>query len=437
MRRALAANDVVMFAVGVWLASVVKESPTNLWAVFVLPFAFAVLAKLTGLYDNDVERIRHETIEELGRVFFCVIFVGLVGTVISPLVVNPGSRAFSVVIVTLLVLIGRATVRRIVVAATPPERCVLIGSDDDAIQLTRRFERADTYRAKIVDRVSITPGMLEDKRESREQLSALIGAHRAERVIVVPRAQSDLEAVRALTTAGVKVSILPTFLEVVGTSWVIDDLGGMNLLGVKRPALNRSSLVIKRTFDLALAIPGAILISPLMLAIALAIKLDSRGPAIFRQRRAGRRGEEFTMYKFRTMVVGAHDHRSLLKTLNEADSGLFKINDDPRVTRVGRILRKTSLDELPQVFNVILGSMSLVGPRPLIPEEDSGLSGWARFREKIPPGMTGPWQIGGSSKIPIDEMAGLDYLYATEWSLWLDIKILIRTAVFMLGRKGR
>ena len=208
----------------------------------------------------------------------------------------------------------------------------------------------------------------------------------------------------------------------------------MKLLGVRKPALSRSSLAIKRTFDLALTIPGLILISPLLILITVAIRISSPGPALYRQRRIGRHGYEFTIYKFRSMVEDAHSSRSLLKKLNEADDGLFKIAEDPRVTGVGKLIRKTGLDELPQLFNVLGGSMSLVGPRPLIPEEDARLKGWERFRQNVPPGITGPWQIGGSSKIPINEMAALDYRYATDWSLWVDIKLLLRTMIFVLGR---
>ena len=429
-------SDFVMAATGLWLVSIVKSVPPNVESIALMPFAAVLIAKLLGLYDNDSERLRHGTIDEIGRIATCVLVIGLVGTFWSELI-YPGNRAIAFVLVTSTIIVGRAIARRVVVASTPAERCLLIGSDHDAELLSRRFERAHTFNAVIVDQIWLSKGMLSDTKQARRQLRELVASHRAERVIVVPTSQDHLDSVRALTTAGIKVSISPHFLEVVGSSWVVDDLGGMNLFGVKQPGLNRSSLAIKRAFDLVLSIPGTLLVLPLMLLIAIAIRLDSRGPAIFRQRRVGQFGHEFTMYKFRTMEVGAHKKRSILATLNEADAGLFKITDDPRVTRVGKLLRKTSLDELPQILNVILGSMSLVGPRPLIPDEDAALSGWARFREKVPPGMTGPWQIGGSSKIPIDEMAGLDYRYATDWSLWVDIKILLRTAVFMLGRRGR
>ena len=150
----------------------------------------------------------------------------------------------------------------------------------------------------------------------------------------------------------------------------------------------------------------------------------------------GREGIPFEMFKFRTMVDGAEAQKAELAADNEAGGGLFKIKDDPRVTRVGRLLRRASLDELPQLLNVLRGEMALVGPRPLVLDEDSQIEGWQRPRLELPPGMTGPWQIFGSARIPLDEMVKIDYLYGANWSLWLDMKILLRTVPFVLGRRG-
>jgi lipopolysaccharide/colanic/teichoic acid biosynthesis glycosyltransferase len=170
--------------------------------------------------------------------------------------------------------------------------------------------------------------------------------------------------------------------------------------------------------------------------IAVAIKLISPGPVFFRQRRMGKDNVPFEMLKFRTMVDGAEYHKPALMDRNEAGGGLFKIQDDPRVTRVGRLLRRTSLDELPQLFNVIRGDMALVGPRPLVIDEDSQIEGWRRRRLLLTPGMTGLWQVFGSARIPMNEMVKIDYLYGANWSLWLDVKVLLRTVPFVLGRRG-
>ena len=173
-----------------------------------------------------------------------------------------------------------------------------------------------------------------------------------------------------------------------------------------------------------------------MLVIAAAIKLDGRGPVLFRQQRVGQHGRHFWMIKFRTMVPDADALKDELRALNEAQDGLFKIADDPRVTRVGRFLRKSSLDELPQLLNVIRGEMSLVGPRPLVIEEDHKIEGWDRRRLDLMPGVTGPWQILGPTRVPLQQMGSMDYLYVANWSLWSDMKILLRTVAHVLERRG-
>jgi len=173
----------------------------------------------------------------------------------------------------------------------------------------------------------------------------------------------------------------------------------------------------------------------MLAAAALAIRLESPGPIFFRQTRVGRDGETFDILKFRTMVVDAEERKAELLEFNETD-GFFKMQDDPRITRVGKVLRKTALDELPQLFNVLRGEMSLVGPRPLVLDEDRRVEGMHRNRLHLTPGMTGHWQILGSSRIPMSEMVNIDYLYVANWSLWVDIKILLRTVPFMLSRRG-
>ncbi|MGH2868799.1 MAG: sugar transferase, partial [Solirubrobacteraceae bacterium] len=177
-------------------------------------------------------------------------------------------------------------------------------------------------------------------------------------------------------------------------------------------------------------------LAPLMLTMALAVKLSSRGPVFFCQPRIGQRGEGFEMLKFRSMVVHAERIKDKLQDRNEAGDGLFKIADDPRVTRVGRLLRRSSLDELPQLINVFRGDMTLVGPRPLVPDEDAQIEGWKRRRLALKPGMTGLWQVFGSSRIPVQEMVKIDYLYGANWSIWLDIKILLRTIPYVLRQRG-
>jgi lipopolysaccharide/colanic/teichoic acid biosynthesis glycosyltransferase len=191
----------------------------------------------------------------------------------------------------------------------------------------------------------------------------------------------------------------------------------------------------KRALDIVLSLLAMIVLAPLFLAITVIILLDSPGPVLFRSTRIGRNGEPFAMLKFRTMIVGADEQRDALRHLSEAPDGLFKLRSDPRFTRFGRKLRATSLDELPQLFQVLTGKMSLVGPRPLPPEEDALVQA-AGLRMHSRPGMTGPWQVAGSWRVPLTEMVELDNDYLTNWSFWMDLKLLARTVPHILRRRG-
>jgi exopolysaccharide biosynthesis polyprenyl glycosylphosphotransferase len=270
------------------------------------------------------------------------------------------------------------------------------------------------------------------------QLVELAREHDVHRVIVAPLesdAADTLELIRLVKATGLRVSVLPRMLEVVGSSIEFDHLEGVTMLGVRSFGLTRSSRVIKRAFDLVGSSLLIVLLSPLLAVVAVAIKLDTRGPVLFRQTRVGRDGRPFRIYKFRSMVDDAEARKHELRHLNETD-GLFKIAEDPRVTRVGRLLRSSSLDELPQLFNVWHGEMSLVGPRPLVVDEDALVNGLDRLRLHLTPGMTGDWQILGNTRVPLQEMVGIDYLYVANWTLWSDVKILLRTIPYVLARSG-
>jgi lipopolysaccharide/colanic/teichoic acid biosynthesis glycosyltransferase len=195
-------------------------------------------------------------------------------------------------------------------------------------------------------------------------------------------------------------------------------------------------IAAKRLMDIFLSLLALILLAPVWGAIALLIKLDSPGPVLFRQRRVGQGGEPFQMLKFRTMIKDADAHKLSLLHMNDAAEGLFKIQQDPRVTRVGRMLRSTSLDELPQLLHVLTGRMSLVGPRPLVQEEDELIAGRYRERLEMRPGITGAWQVAGASRIPINEMVKLDHDYVVNWSLRGDLKLLLGTIPHVLLRRG-
>jgi lipopolysaccharide/colanic/teichoic acid biosynthesis glycosyltransferase len=207
-------------------------------------------------------------------------------------------------------------------------------------------------------------------------------------------------------------------------------------MGVPRFGLSRSSQVLKRTFDVTGATFVLLFAAPVMAAIAVAVKLGAPGPVLFRQTRVGRDGQPFQMLKFRSMVDGADALKEALREHNEAD-GLFKIEADPRITRIGRLLRRTGLDELPQLFNVLAGDMSLVGPRPLVLEEDLRVTGFDRRRLHLTPGITGRWQTLGAARIPLEEMVKIDYLYIANWSPWADFKIMVETVGYLARRRGQ
>jgi exopolysaccharide biosynthesis polyprenyl glycosylphosphotransferase len=257
-----------------------------------------------------------------------------------------------------------------------------------------------------------------------------------DRIIIAPtttETRGIVELIRIAKAIGVRVSVLPRMLEVVGSTVEFEDVDGLTVLGVRPFGLSRSSRILKRIFDLIATGVGLIVVGPIIAAIALAIRLDSKGPVFFRQVRVGRDGNPFRIYKFRSMVVDAEEQKERLRALNEVGDGMFKISHDPRVTRVGNILRRTSLDELPQLFNVLRGEMSLVGPRPLVTDEDALVLGLDRSRLHLTPGMTGPWQVLGA-RVPMSEMVGIDYFYVASWSLWLDLKLLLRTVRHVVRR---
>jgi len=213
------------------------------------------------------------------------------------------------------------------------------------------------------------------------------------------------------------------------------DPGGQQDLLEPAFGSRRAALAAKRTLDLVIAGVGLVVLSPVAALIAVAIRRASSGPAIFRQTRVGRDGEPFSMLKFRTMIDRAEEARAGLEGRNES-SGIFKLKDDPRLTGIGRLLRRCSLDELPQLVNVLRGEMSLVGPRPLVPEEDERIQGPHRGRLLVRPGMTGPWQALGPVRPPLREMIVIDCLYVANWSLWMDLKILLQTFRHVLLLRG-
>jgi len=245
--------------------------------------------------------------------------------------------------------------------------------------------------------------------------------------------------VRECERRQVSARIVPDLFQMSLSQVDVDDLGGVPLVGVREVGFERGALLVKRGVDILGALVGLTLGAPFLALIALAIRLDSPGPVLFHQTRVGAGGKLFEIYKFRSMREGAEaelEQSRELRELNEADGPLFKIRDDPRLTRVGRFLRHTSLDELPQLCNVLRGEMSLVGPRPPLPAEVSRYMEWHKRRLEVRPGMAGLPQVSGRSLLSFDEMVLLDVYYVENWSLWLDLKIMLRTIPQVLFGNG-
>jgi exopolysaccharide biosynthesis polyprenyl glycosylphosphotransferase len=403
-----------------------------------------LVSKVAGLYDRDEHLLRKTTLDEAPRLFHLATLYALGIWLAGDLFVTGYLGRDQILALWLFLFVamvlGRAVVRRLVSRTSPEERCLVLGDGEAKDQLARKLSMSHALKATVVGRVPFERqdpggnGVL----GSMNLLGVVLADHDIQRVVIAPRtADSDsiLEAIRVVKALGVKVSVLPRLFEVVGSSVEFDDVEGTMVLGLRRHGLTHSSTLLKRGTDIVGSAVALALLSPVLLLVAVSVKRSSPGPVLFRQTRIGQRDEEFEMLKFRTMVDGADQWKTELAHLNES-AGLFKITDDPRLTKIGRFLRRASLDELPQLFNVLRGHMSLVGPRPLVLEEDRLVQGWERRRLIVSPGMTGMWQIFGSSRIPMEEMVKIDYLYVANWSLWLDAKILVRTLPYMLSRRG-
>lgn len=271
------------------------------------------------------------------------------------------------------------------------------------------------------------------------QLARIIDEHRIEGVIFSSTAFSHgqmVEMIQALKGRIVDIHISSGLFEILMSRVMVKEVSGIPLVGIKNVTLSTGELIAKTIFDRTVAFVGIALISPLLLLITIMIKTTSDGPLIYASKRVGRHGREFHCYKFRSMVADADRRLDKLSVHNEASGYIFKMKNDPRVTKVGAILRKFSLDELPQLFNVLKGDMSLVGPRPPIPAEVVNYNDWHWRRLDVIPGMTGLWQISGRSDLTFDEMVKLDLYYIENWSLAFDVIILLKTVAVVLRGQG-
>jgi exopolysaccharide biosynthesis polyprenyl glycosylphosphotransferase len=451
-RRSLALADVLSLTTAYGIIWLVYPPDATLRSKLVLIAAlplWVVLNKLLGLYDRDPVVVHKSTLDELPRMLLSVLLganlVYLVGPLLPGLDVAREQTVAFCALAMVLMPASRAVVRAVVRRQVSRERCVIVGSGAVADKVARKVSGHAEYGIELagyVDEVWGDPGGSAAELPRLGDISefdALCYREGVERVIIAFSSLSDnelLEVMRTCKRLNIKISVVPRLFEAIGHAVEMDDVEGLTLLGLRGFTRTRSSLMLKRTIDVVAAAAGLFLLAPLLLAIAVAIKLSSRGPVFFSHERIGRGHKPFRLYKFRSMYHGADRLKARLAHLNEASEPMFKIARDPRLTRVGRFIRRYSLDELPQLWNVLKGEMSLVGPRPLVFEEDDHVIGRHRDRLDLTPGLTGPWQVLGRTSIPFAEMVTLDYLYVAEWSLWSDIKLLLRTAVVVLRGDG-
>jgi exopolysaccharide biosynthesis polyprenyl glycosylphosphotransferase len=356
---------------------------------------------------------------------------------------------YTAVLVTIYLSIGRMVIswarsylRRYDIGV---ERVLLVGAGDVGRMVMRTVAARPDYGLKLV-------GFLDDNPAKSstdvgrfkalgptENAGEVIRQHQIERVIVCLPWQSHRTIQRLFRECeqlGVEAYVVPDLFQLTKNQMRVEELNGIPLLTTRDVSIQGWNLFVKRTFDLVVGVLMALVALPIGLAIALAIRLDTPGPIFYTQTRVGKNGREFRCHKFRSMVVNADELRDQVATMNESSGPLFKIRNDPRLTSVGRLIRRYSLDELPQLINILKGEMSLIGPRPNLPSEVAHYQEWMKKRLSVSPGLTGLWQVSGRSDLTFDEMVLLDIYYVENWSLGIDLGILIRSVPAVLRARG-
>jgi exopolysaccharide biosynthesis polyprenyl glycosylphosphotransferase len=424
------ADAAAALTVAVWLA--VAPGGTlvdSLWAIVFLP-VWIVIAKLLGLYDRDQRTLRHLTVDELPN----LVVLALAGTAALNLFLwaTPagtqafGARATACLVAFLAVTAFRAAARTAWRRIVPRERTLVIGSGPLAAETRRKLELFPDIHVDVAEQ-------LPEDAVGHPELG------RVDRVILASGSLDEAliaELIAGCRAQQVKLSVVPPARGMFGTAVRLNHVADLPVVEYNTWDVSRSTLLLKRSLDVALALAGLVLLSPLLLAVALAVRLDSRGPAFFTQTRSGHGGRTFRMVKFRTMVREAEAKLSDLVALDRLEDPMFKLRDDPRVTRVGRLLRRTSLDELPQLVNVLRGDMSLVGPRPEQTELVDRYLPEHRFRLLVRPGLTGPMQVFGRGELTFEERLAVEREYIENLSLGRDARILALTFSAVVHGKG-
>ena len=448
-RRMLATGDLVAVLTAAVAAGVVdgEGSATALWIACLAP-AWLLLAKLRGLYDRDHVRLRHQTLDEASALFhwvaLCAMGTGLLLVALPGRLLNVGGAlamgATAFCAAFALRALARTLWRRIV----PRERALIVGSGKLAQDFARKLALESGHHLGLVGHVELggeADGGAdpEHRRVSLAEWRSLLHDEGIERVIValhdldeamLSRVASDCRSI------GVKLSVAPPLRAMLGTAVDLHHLAELPMIEFRTWDTSRSTMLLKRVLDVAGAGAALLVLSPLLALVALAVRLDSRGPALFRQTRAGLGAEPFEMLKFRTMCADAADRLREVVDIDALAQPAFKVKGDPRVTRVGRVLRRTSLDELPQLINVLRGEMSLVGPRP---EEVWLVDRYGeadRFRLEMRPGITGPMQVHGRGELSFQERMSVEREYVENYSLRKDVKILFQTLAAVVSGRG-
>jgi exopolysaccharide biosynthesis polyprenyl glycosylphosphotransferase len=464
IRRALALADVagLTLAFGVTLSLAATEGTDRVQDRYeLLVFALSlplwiVVARLYGLYSDDEMRNDHSTADDLVGVFHLVTvgswLLFLVATFTDA--ANPSVERvvsfwlLAILFVTSSRALARSLCRR---THTYVQNTLIVGAGEVGQLIGKKIRQHEEYGLNVVGFIDAEPKERQPGLGhltilgTPDRLVEIVEAFAVERVVIAFSNESHenlISVVRSLRDLDVQIDIVPRLFEIIGPNINVHHAEGIPMIGLPPLRLSRSALLLKRTLDVASAALGLIVLSPLMLAVGFAIKLDSPGPVYFRQVRMGRGGHTFEILKFRTMQADAEERKDEVRPMSKhvADGGdprMFKVVDDPRITRVGKVLRRLSWDELPQLTNVLRGEMSLVGPRPLILEEDNYVVDWRRERLNLKPGITGIWQVLGRDDIPFEEMVKLDYLYVTNWSLLGDVKLILRTIPILFRPSAR
>lgn len=413
-----------------------------------------------GVYRREVRRLSVSTFDEMSQTIGALAVGAWVMISVLALFGIGGSAGSAIwvfvaaawVFMMFLLPVGRAIVR-IGFSFHNPFRTstLVVGSGEVGRSLVGRLARHKEYGMRVVgflDTASFVHEIGEGENQASpvkllgrpSELRSIVDRYGISRVMIAFSRTPHpliLDVIHQCQQMKVDVSVVPRFFEALSHRVEIEDVEGLPIMCL--PRYSRHGLLTrmtKRTIDLLGAAIVVLILSPLLLLVALLIKLDSRGPLFFRQARMGKNHKHFLMYKFRSMLVDADSRKDELAEQNEASGPIFKMKDDPRITRAGRIIRRLSIDELPQLINVFKGEMSLVGPRPLPVYEAEGCEGTADMRHLVQPGITGLWQILGRSDIPYEEMVQLDYLYVTNWTLRWDIKIIMRTILAIMRKRG-